>query len=76
MIEELDGKKKVAMEDTWHKVNAFFGSIFTTLLPGTQVRAGGRAGGQAGLRVHPSLLNTGVYKVVEHVRPSVPPAVP
>ncbi|KAF5843268.1 hypothetical protein DUNSADRAFT_70 [Dunaliella salina] len=38
VIEDLDDKKKIAMKDTWHKVNGFFSSIFTTLLPGAQAK--------------------------------------
>ena len=35
---ELDEKKRVALENTWRKVNADFGSIFSTLLPGTTAK--------------------------------------
>ncbi|KAF6146927.1 hypothetical protein GIB67_036646 [Kingdonia uniflora] len=34
MIEELDEKKET-LKVTWVKVNTYFGSIFSTLLPGT-----------------------------------------
>ena len=37
-IAELDQKKKEALEVTWQKVNGDFGSIFSTLLPGTDAR--------------------------------------
>lgn len=35
VIEELDRKKNEALNRTWEKVNRDFGSIFSTLLPGT-----------------------------------------
>ena len=35
---ELDEKKRVALENTWRKVTADFGSIFSTLLPGTTAK--------------------------------------
>ena len=35
---ELDDKKRVALEATWRKVNDDFGSIFSTLLPGTTAK--------------------------------------
>lgn len=35
MITELDEKKREALQLTWEKVNQDFGSIFSTLLPGT-----------------------------------------
>ena len=35
VIEELDIKKTQALQSTWVKVNRDFGSIFSTLLPGT-----------------------------------------
>lgn len=38
VIENLDAKKKVELERTWKKVNKDFGSIFSTLLPGTQAK--------------------------------------
>ena len=38
MIENLDVKKKVELERTWRKVNRDFGSIFSTLLPGTSAK--------------------------------------
>ena len=37
-VEELDVKKKVELERTWKKVNRDFGSIFSTLLPGTSAK--------------------------------------
>jgi structural maintenance of chromosome 2 len=37
-VEELDVKKKVELERTWKKVNQDFGSIFSTLLPGTSAK--------------------------------------
>ncbi|NXH52111.1 SMC2 protein, partial [Rhabdornis inornatus] len=36
VIEELDQKKKQALEIAWKKVNEDFGSIFSTLLPGAR----------------------------------------
>jgi structural maintenance of chromosome 2 len=38
VMDGLDEKKKEALEATWRKVNADFGSIFSTLLPGTSAR--------------------------------------
>ena len=34
----LDEEKKKALRLTWDKVNADFGSIFSTLLPGTNAK--------------------------------------
>ena len=38
VISELDEKKREALEKTWLKVNQDFGSIFSTLLPGTSAK--------------------------------------
>ncbi|KAJ8511986.1 hypothetical protein OPV22_002420 [Ensete ventricosum] len=38
VIEELDEKKKETLKLTWLKVNKDFGSIFSTLLPGTTAK--------------------------------------
>ena len=38
VIAELDEKKRETLEKTWIKVNKDFGSIFSTLLPGTTAR--------------------------------------
>ncbi|KAJ9547299.1 hypothetical protein OSB04_019842 [Centaurea solstitialis] len=38
VIEELDEKKKETLKVTWVKVNGDFGSIFSTLLPGTMAK--------------------------------------
>ncbi|KAI5671701.1 hypothetical protein M9H77_12065 [Catharanthus roseus] len=38
VIEELDEKKKETLKVTWEKVNSDFGSIFSTLLPGTMAK--------------------------------------
>ncbi|XP_057456951.1 structural maintenance of chromosomes protein 2-1-like [Lotus japonicus] len=38
VIEELDEKKKETLNVTWTKVNSDFGSIFSTLLPGTMAK--------------------------------------
>ncbi|CAK4687330.1 unnamed protein product [Aphanomyces euteiches] len=38
VIQELDAKKNEALETTWVKVNKDFGSIFSTLLPGTTAK--------------------------------------
>ncbi|XP_010246683.1 PREDICTED: structural maintenance of chromosomes protein 2-1-like [Nelumbo nucifera] len=38
VIEELDEKKKETLKVTWVKVNKDFGSIFSTLLPGTMAK--------------------------------------
>ncbi|GLD91902.1 hypothetical protein PINS_up000435 [Pythium insidiosum] len=38
VIKELDAKKNEALQTTWVKVNKDFGSIFSTLLPGTTAK--------------------------------------
>jgi len=38
VIEELDRKKRLEIRSAWDKVNKDFGSIFSTLLPGTQAK--------------------------------------
>eukprot|EP00696_Hemimastix_kukwesjijk_P018451 gnl/Hemi2/7340_TR2498_c0_g1_i1.p1 gnl/Hemi2/7340_TR2498_c0_g1~~gnl/Hemi2/7340_TR2498_c0_g1_i1.p1 ORF type:complete len:424 (-),score=183.44 gnl/Hemi2/7340_TR2498_c0_g1_i1:130-1290(-) len=38
VIRELDEKKKEALQSTWLQVNKDFGSIFSTLLPGTNAK--------------------------------------
>merc|ERR1719502_2465569 len=38
VIAELDQKKTEAVQKTWEKVNTDFGSIFSTLLPGTKAK--------------------------------------
>lgn len=38
VINELDFKKNEALKSTWQKVNKDFGSIFSTLLPGTNAK--------------------------------------
>ena len=38
VIEELDRKKKEELRSAWDKVNKDFGSIFSTLLPGTNAK--------------------------------------
>merc|ERR1712072_354221 len=38
VIEELENKKKAEVRAAWTKVNKDFGSIFSTLLPGTQAK--------------------------------------
>lgn len=38
VIDELDVKKSQALKTTWTKVNRDFGSIFSTLLPGTHAK--------------------------------------
>jgi structural maintenance of chromosome 2 len=38
VIAELDQKKSEALQKTWAKVNGDFGSIFSTLLPGTKAK--------------------------------------
>ncbi|KAL2540061.1 Structural maintenance of chromosomes protein 2-1 [Abeliophyllum distichum] len=38
VIEELDEKKKETLKVTWVKVNKDFGSVFSTLLPGTMAK--------------------------------------
>eukprot|EP00951_Prasinocladus_malaysianus_P032379 scaffold315111_cov50-Prasinocladus_malaysianus.AAC.1 len=38
VICELDEKKREALGVTWEKVNKDFGSIFSTLLPGTSAK--------------------------------------
>lgn len=38
VIKELDHKKDEALQATWQKVDADFGSIFSSLLPGARAR--------------------------------------
>lgn len=38
IIEQLDNKKREAMEATWLKVNVDFGAIFSTLLPSAEAK--------------------------------------
>ncbi|XP_077545843.1 structural maintenance of chromosomes 2 [Haemaphysalis longicornis] len=38
VIHELDEKKNMALREAWKKVNKDFGSIFSTLLPGTDAK--------------------------------------
>jgi hypothetical protein len=38
VIRELDEKKKIELRAAWDKVNKDFGSIFSTLLPGTNAK--------------------------------------
>lgn len=38
VIAELDEKKREALDATWRKVDKDFGSIFSTLLPGTSAK--------------------------------------
>jgi hypothetical protein len=45
VIDQLDEKKKEALRVTWHKVNKDFGSIFSTLLPGTTAKLDPPEGG-------------------------------
>ncbi|XP_010546067.1 PREDICTED: structural maintenance of chromosomes protein 2-1-like isoform X2 [Tarenaya hassleriana] len=45
VIEELDEKKKETLKVTWVKVNHDFGSIFSTLLPGTTAKLDPPEGG-------------------------------
>jgi len=45
VIQELDTKKNEALKSTWEKVNKDFGSIFSTLLPGTQAKLDPTEGG-------------------------------
>ncbi|KAH6824279.1 structural maintenance of chromosomes 2 [Perilla frutescens var. hirtella] len=45
VIEELDEKKKETLKVTWAKVNKDFGSIFSTLLPGTMAKLDPPEGG-------------------------------
>ncbi|KAK4734311.1 hypothetical protein R3W88_008572 [Solanum pinnatisectum] len=45
VIEELDEKKKETLKVTWEKVNRDFGSIFSTLLPGTMAKLDPPEGG-------------------------------
>eukprot|EP00899_Mesostigma_viride_P003874 jgi/Mesvir1/13488/Mv16537-RA.1 len=44
VINELDEKKREALQRTWEKVNRDFGSIFSTLLPGTSAKLEPEAG--------------------------------
>jgi structural maintenance of chromosome 2 len=38
-IKDLDAKKNETLEETYKEVDKHFGSIFSTLLPGTQVQS-------------------------------------
>ncbi|GBF88023.1 structural maintenance of chromosomes 2-like [Raphidocelis subcapitata] len=38
VIQQLDDKKRDALESTWKKVSESFGAIFSSLLPGTEAR--------------------------------------
>lgn len=38
VIQELDEKKRQAIEKAWEQVNRDFGSIFSTLLPGANAK--------------------------------------
>lgn len=51
VIKELDTKKNEALETTWVKVTKDFGSIFSTLLPGTTAKLDPPANG-ASLNLH------------------------
>jgi structural maintenance of chromosome 2 len=37
-IAQLDAKKKESLQETWEKVNRDFGSVFSTILPGTNAK--------------------------------------
>ncbi|PWA67433.1 RecF/RecN/SMC [Artemisia annua] len=62
VIEEVDAKKKEILQATWVKVNSNFGSIFSTLLPGTMAKLEPPEGGTCfdGLEVRVAL--GGVWK--------------
>ncbi|GJZ30574.1 structural maintenance of chromosomes protein 2-1 [Tanacetum coccineum] len=62
VIEEVDAKKKEILQATWVKVNSNFGSIFSTLLPGTMAKLVPPEGGSCfdGLEVRVAL--GGVWK--------------
>jgi structural maintenance of chromosome 2 len=62
VIKELDEKKNEALKSTWGKVNKDFGSIFSTLLPGTFAKLQPPDGGSVldGLEVKVSF--NGVWK--------------
>lgn len=38
VIAELDEKKRKRLVEAWHQVNKDFGSIFSTLLPGSKAK--------------------------------------
>lgn len=59
-IDELDKKKAEALEKTYSQVNQDFGSVFSTLLPGTQARLEPPPGMtiQEGLQVRVAFGNT------------------
>ncbi|NXQ74125.1 SMC2 protein, partial [Quiscalus mexicanus] len=60
VIEELDRKKKQALDIAWKKVNEDFGSIFSTLLPGARaVLSASRTGNRfVGMEFRVALGNT------------------
>ncbi|NXX41774.1 SMC2 protein, partial [Tricholaema leucomelas] len=59
-IEQLDRKKKEALQVAWKKVNEDFQSIFSTLLPGAKAKlvASGRGNALDGLEFRVALGNT------------------
>ncbi|XP_030092877.1 structural maintenance of chromosomes protein 2 [Serinus canaria] len=60
VIEELDRKKKQALEVAWKKVNEDFGSIFSTLLPGARAMLSASKSGNVfvGMEFRVALGNT------------------
>ncbi|NXB70266.1 SMC2 protein, partial [Donacobius atricapilla] len=60
VIEELDRKKKQALDIAWKKVNEDFGSIFSTLLPGARavLAASKTHNGLVGMEFRVALGNT------------------
>lgn len=71
VIAELDEKKREALEKTWRKVDADFGSIFSTLLPGTSAKLEPPEGASflAGALLPNSQLLTLLLSVNKHARP-------
>ena len=57
VIKELDVKKKAEIRVAWDKVNKDFGSIFSTLLPGTKAKL------QVGSQTHGSEIDFITIKI-------------
>ena len=62
VIAELDEKKREALQKTWQKVNVDFGSIFSTLLPGTDAKLEPPEGASFLDGVRPSLQQFALHK--------------
>ena len=72
VIAELDVKKNEALEKTWTQVNKDFGSIFKTLLPGTDAKLSPPEGLSIwdGLEVKVRMINVRINKQPGQVQTS------